>query len=585
MTEIQRTDDDLADPIGMEVFCNRLLSITEDMNNTLVRASFSTNIKERKDCSVALFDAAGRLVAQGTQIPLHLGSLDGAMQAILARFPVAKIADGDVFICNDPYLANGSHLPDINIVTPVFWEGTLRFFAANIAHHSDVGGPVPGSIAGGLGSIFAEGIRIPVSRIARAGEIDEDLLNLICANTRDPEERLLDLRVQMATNRRGAAAVQGLVRQMGLDAVLRSVEDVIRYTRRRLLNRIAELKQGSYTFHSDLDDDGMGGDPVRIQVTLTVRPQGLHFDFAGSGKQARGAMNLPVNALRASVYYAVKALLDPDIAPNAGLFEPITVEAPLGTITNPEHPAAVGARSITAQKVAGAIFGAFRGLLPPEKIMASGNDCCPAIVFSGKWGTRAGEFVYLETLGGGAGARYDSDGMDAIHVHMTNTSNLPVEALENEYPLLMDEYAMIPDSGGAGRTRGGMSIAKQIRALVPGIVFSARSDSHTVGVATGVDGGADGRRARLLRNFGTARQEELFSKTANITLQADESVRIETPGGGGYGAPAARAQKALQRDLLDGKVTLAAAQSAYGASADALVTLAGPLARPAGGNG
>jgi N-methylhydantoinase B len=564
MADSNHPDDVLADPIGMEVFCNRLLSITEDMNNTLVRASFSTNIKERKDCSVALFDAAGRLVAQGTQIPLHLGSLDGAMQAILERHPLDSIADGDIFICNDPYLANGSHLPDINIVTPVFCEGRLCFFAANIAHHADVGGPVPGSIAGGLNSIFAEGIRIPVTRIARAGKIDDDLLNLICANTRDPEERLLDLRVQMATNRRGAAAMQGLIRQMGLDAVLRSVDDVIRYTRRRLLNRIADLKQGSYTFHSDMDDDGLGGDPVRIQVTLTVHPDRLHFDFTGSGRQARGAMNLPVNALRASVYYAVKALLDPDIAPNAGLFEPIDIYAPLGTITNPEHPAAVGARSITAQKVAGAIFGAFRGLLPPEKIMASGNDCCPAIVFSGRWATRPGQFVYLETLGGGAGARHDSDGMDAVHVHMTNTSNLPVEALENEYPLLMDEYAMIPDSGGAGRTRGGLAIAKQIRALVSGIVFSARSDSHTVGVASGVDGGLDGRRARLVRNHGTPRQEELFSKTASMVLEADESVRIETPGGGGYGAPALRTPERLRRDLLDGKVGVAAARDIYG---------------------
>jgi len=554
----------LADPIGMEVFCNRLLSITEDMNNTLVRASFSTNIKERKDCSVALFDAAGRLVAQGTQIPLHLGSLDGAMRAILAAYRPEAIRDGDIFICNDPYLAEGSHLPDINIVTPVFWEGTLRFFAANIAHHSDVGGAVPGSIAGGLKSIFEEGIRIPACRIARAGEVDEDLLRLICSNTRDPEERVLDLRVQMATNRRGAAAVQGLIRQMGLPAVLRSVDDVIAYTRRRLQNRIAELREGSYSFRSDLDDDGMGGDPVPVQVTLTVAGGRLHFDFAGSGKQARGAMNLPINALRACVYYAVKALLDPDLAPNAGLFDPISVEAPLGTITNPEPPAAVGARSITAQKVAGAIFGAFRGLLPPERIMASGNDCCPAIVFSGRWPGRAGHFVYLETLGGGAGARYDSDGMDGVHVHMTNTSNLPVEALENEYPLLMDEYALIPDSGGPGRTRGGLAIAKQIRAAGPGVVFSARSDSHTVGVAAGVAGGGDGRRARLVRNFGTPQEEELFSKTANIALAPGESVRIETPGGGGYGDPAERAPARLERDLLDGKVSAAHARAAYG---------------------
>jgi len=554
----------LADPIGMEVFCNRLLSITEDMNNTLVRASFSTNIKERKDCSVALFDAAGRLVAQGTQIPLHLGSLDGAMRAILEHFPAGSIAEGDVFICNDPYLANGSHLPDINIVTPVFWDGALRFFAANIAHHSDVGGAVPGSIAGGLRSVFEEGIRIPVCRIVRAGEVDEDLLRLICANTRDPEERILDLRVQMATNERGAAAMRGLIRQMGLDEVLQSVEDVIAYTRLRLTQRIAELREGRYAFENYLDDDGMGGEPVAIRVALTVRDGRLDFDFDGSGRQARGAMNLPINALRACVYYAVKALLDPDLAPNAGLFDPISVSAPVGTITNPEHPAAVGARSITAQKVAGAIFGAFRGLLPAERIMASSNDCCPAIVFSGRWPDRAGHFVYLETLGGGAGARHGADGMDGVHVHMTNTSNLPVEALENEYPLLMDEYALIADSGGAGRTRGGLAIAKQIRARAAGIVFSARSDSHTVGVATGVAGGGDGRRARLVRNWGTPEAEELFSKTANITLAAGESVRIETPGGGGYGAPAERPRARVEQDLLDGKISRAQAESAYG---------------------
>lgn len=560
MNDTNRT---LADPIEMEVFTNRLLSITEDMNNTLVRSSFSTNIKERKDCSVALFDAAGRLVAQGTQIPLHLGSLNGAIRAVLAQYPAQAIRDGDVFICNDPYLAEGSHLPDINIVTPVFWDGELRFFTANIAHHSDVGGAVPGSIAGGLKSIFEEGIRIPATRIARGGELQDDLLRLICANTRDPEERMLDLRVQIATNRRGADAVLGLIRQMGLPAVLRSVDDVITYTRRRLLNRIRELKQGSYSFESQLDDDGMGGDPVTLRVTLTVRDGRLHFDFAGSGKQARGAMNLPINALKATVYYAVKAQLDPDLAPNAGLFELIDIEAPPGTITNPDLPAAVGARSITAQKVAGVLFGAFRGLLPRERVMASSNDLCPAIVFSGRLQQRAGQFVYLETLGGGAGARFDRDGMDGIHVHMTNTSNLPVEALENEYPLRVDEYALIPDSGGAGRTRGGLGIAKQIRALVPGIVFSARSDSHTVGVPAGVDGGLDGRQARLVRNPGTPQAQALFSKTANIELAPGESVRIETPGGGGYGPPSERERELLARDIADGSVSAEAARALY----------------------
>jgi N-methylhydantoinase B len=553
----------LADPIEMEVFANRLLSISEDMNNTLVRSSFSTNIKERKDCSVALFDDRARLVVQGTQIPLHLGSLNGAVNAVLAHYPVDRIAPGDVFICNDPYLSNGSHLPDINVVTPVFADGELVFFAANVGHHADVGGTVPGSIAGGSRSIFEEGIRIPVVRIVRNGVLDEEMLRVLCNNTRDPEERSLDLRVQIATNARGAQAVEGLIAQMGIAAVRRSVDDVIGYTRRRLLNRISELKQGVYAFESFLDDDGLGGgEPVPIAVSVEVRGGTLHFDFTGSGKEARGAMNLPVNALHACVYYAVKALLDPDLPANAGLFEPISIYAPLGTITNPAPPAAVGARSITAQKVAGAIFGAFRGVLPDERIMASSNDCCPAIVFSGPLRSRPGSFVYLETLGGGSGARYDVDGMDAVHVHMTNTSNLPVEALENEYPLRVDEYALIADSGGAGRTRGGLAIAKQISALGEGIVFSARSDSHVTGVAAGVAGGHDGRRARLVKEAGGA-STELSSKTANIALADGESVRLETSGGGGYGAPLERPRGSIERDLRDGKVSHEAARQAY----------------------
>ena len=554
----------LHDPIAMEVFTNRLLSITEDMNNTLVRSSFSTNIKERRDCSVALFDGGGRLIAQGTQIPLHLGSLSGGVRAVMAAYPVEKMRDGDAFICNDPYLANGTHLPDITIVTPVFYEGRIEFFTANIGHHADVGGSVPGSIAGGSRSIFEEGIRIPVVRIVRAGELDEAVLNLIACNTRDPEERSLDLKVQIATNERGAAAARELARQMGIVAVRQSVEDVIGYTRRRMKNRIAELKAGEYTFTNYLDDDGMGGDPVPITVTVRVAGDTLDVDFEGSGPQARGAMNIPVNALQASVYYSVKALLDPELPPNEGLFDAVKIRAPEGTIVNPRPPAPVGARSITCQKVAGAIFGAFRGVLPPEKAMGSGNDVVPAIVYSGELTRRQGHYVYLETLGGGSGARADMDGMDAVHVHMTNTSNLPAEALENEYPLLVDEYALVEDSGGAGRQRGGLGIARQIRAVVPGTIFSVRSDSHTVGVPSGVFDGRDGRRARLVRNPGRADEEELFSKVARIEMKVGDAMRIETPGAGGYGPPAERTVEALAADLKSGKVSRAAAERDYG---------------------
>lgn len=562
------------DPIGMEIFSNRLLTITEEMGNNLIRSAFSTNIKERRDCSVGLFDGRGRLVAQASHIPLHLGSLKGGVEAVLRRFSVDTMQPGDAFICNDPYLAGGTHLPDVSIVTPVFCDGRVCFFTANIAHHSDFGGSVPGSISGGAKSIFEEGLRLPAMRIVRAGALDEDLLHMVAHNTRQPEERVLDLNVQIATNERGAAAVRQLVRHMGLERVEAMVEDVLAYTARRLRNRVRELKNGSYSFTSHLDEDGSGtGGPVAISVTVSVDGDRLGIDFAGSGAQARGAMNVPLSALQATVYYAIKALLDPQLMPNHGMFEAIDITAPEGTITNPRFPAAVGARSITCQKIAGAIFGAFRGLLPKEKVYASGNDLLPGIVFSGVQKSGRDTFVYLEAVGGGSGAGFNTDGMDAVHVHVTNSSNLPVEALENEYPLRIIAYELVEDSGGAGRQRGGLGIAREVMALQDDTVFTARSDSHLFGAA-GVFGGLDGGKARLIFHSADGASTELASKTANLVLKAGESVRLETPGGAGYGAPRERSIEQLARDLRGGKVSRAQAEVDYGADrmAQALAT-------------
>jgi N-methylhydantoinase B len=371
--------------------------------------------------------------------------------------------------------------------------------------------------------------------------------------------------VQIATNARGAAETQRLIGQMGIGAVRAAIDDLIAYTRRRMQNRIARLRRGEYRFTEYLDDDGMGGAPVPIAACVRVQEGRLAIDFAGSGPQARGAMNVPINALQACVYYSLKALLDPDLPPNAGLFDAVEIHAPAGSIVNPRPPAAVGARSITCQKVCGAIFGAFRELLPASEVMASGNDVVPAIVFSGELRQRSGYYVYLETLGGGAGARHDGDGMHAVHVHMTNTSNLPVEALENEYPLRVDEYALVTDSGGPGRHCGGMGIARQIRTLVANTVFSVRSDSHVTGVPTGVFGGHDGRRARLVRNHATAVAQVLYSTVARIEMAAGDSMRIETPGGAGYGPPAQRSLEALAADLRDGRISRAHAEAVYGA--------------------
>jgi N-methylhydantoinase B len=542
----------LADPILMEVFSNRLLSITEEMGTNLIRASFSTNIKERRDCSVGLFDAGGRLIAQAAHIPLHLGSLLGAVEAVRRDFPLAEMSDGDAFLCNDPYLAAGTHMPDISVVTPVFVDGEPRFFTANIGHHADVGGRVPGSIAADALSVFEEGIRIPATRIRHAGEVDRGLLRLIAENTREPEERTLDLQAQIAANDLGMRRMLELVAQTGLDAVTRAIDDILAYTARRLKNRIAQLKPGAYTFTTYLDDDGGGNEKAPITVTVHVEGDQLHFDFAGSAPQSRGALNVPESGLKATVFYAVKALLDPGLLPNSGLFEAVTISAPAGSLVNPDFPAAVGARSITCQKIAGAIFGAFRGLLPPEDVMASSNDVLPAIVFSGKHRRNERTYVYLETLGGGAGARLGRDGMDGIQVHVTNTSNLPVEALENEYPLLVEEYGLVANSGGAGTSRGGLGITRQIRALEDGTVFGCRSDSHLT-QAEGVSGGMPGKPGRLVRNPGRPDEEVLPSKVSRLVLKSGESMRIETPGGGGAGPPAERAPERVTEDRRSGK--------------------------------
>jgi len=486
------------------------------------------------------------------------------VKAVLDTYSTQEMDAGDAFICNDPYLAGGTHMPDISIVSPVVIDGAVRFFTANIAHHSDVGGAVPGSISGSARTVFEEGVRIPAIRVAERGVISDDVMRLICSNTREPEERALDLQVQIATNARGAVLLEELADRKGLEQVQSAVGDLLAYTGRRLRNRIAQLTDGSYCCTSYLDDDGQGGDPVPITVTAHVNGEALTLDFEGTSSQARGAMNVPESALRATVYYSVKTLLDPNLPPNGGMFEAIEIAAPEGSLVNPRHPAAVGARSITCNKVARAIFGAFAPLLPDKAVMAAGHDSIPAIVFSGERRGGAGPFVYLETVGGGSGARWDSDGMDAVHVHLTNTSNLPAEALEHEYPLLVDEYALVPDSGGAGARRGGVGIARQISAMQDDIIFSIRSDSHVIG-APGVFGGKEGGTADLIRNADGQDRESLTSKVSHIELRAGDSMRLETAGGGGYGTPEARALDALGIDLRDGLVSKERAVQDYGA--------------------
>lgn len=553
------------DPIAVEVFTNRLLAITESMASNIMRASFSPQIKERRDFSVGMFDRGGRLIAQGTHIPVHLGSLMGSVEAVLARWAVPDIQPGDVYVCNDPYAAGGTHLPDISVITPVFLDDVLVAFAANIGHHSDVGGAVPGSTSAAAGSIYEEGLRIPAMRIARNHLVDDELIAMIALNSRLPEERALDLRVQIAVNEKGARATQSLIRRMGGGAAFQAaVDGVLSYTLRRTRHRIAELpdRRGSFTAWLDDDGSGQGG---RVPLTATVfREDGqLVVDLTGSGPQSRGGLNVSESALRATVYYCVKAMLDPDLMANRGMSDAIVIRAPQGSIVNPTSPAACGARTITCQRLAGAIIGAFRDLVPRDRAIASSMDTMPTISFSGVHPENGRIYLCGETLGGGAGASVAADGTDGVHVHITNSRNLPTEILEHEFPLRVEYYGFAVDSGGAGHHRGGLGIMREVRALQDGTIFSARSDSHIQGAA-GAEGGGEGGRGRLLRNAGQATEEILPSKVRRIVLKQGETVRIETPGGGGFGAAGQRPPEALAADLLDGLVSPDVARQQYG---------------------
>ena len=551
------------DPIEMEVFSHRLLSITDEMGHALVRSSFSTNIKERNDCSVGIFDRDGLLLAQAAHIPLHLGSLHGGVEAVLREYGPDGVEEGDAFVCNDPYLAGGTHMPDVTVVTPVFMDDALAFFAVNIGHHSDVGGPVPGSCSSTLTSIFSEGLRIPIVKLVRAGTVDRALLGLIAHNTRDPVERELDLTAQLATNQLGARALRRLVARTGLEATRTSIRDLIGYTARRLAGRIAAMADGRHRGTAWIDHDGVGEEPLEIRVAVEIAGATLRLDFTGTSPQAAGAINVPESALKATCLYVVKSVLDPTLPPNEGMFASVSIHAPEGTVLNPRFPAAVGARSSTCQRVARAILVALAESLPAKDAIAPSADMNSGMIIAGPRGDGEGQFVYVESIGGGAGALMDRDGMHAVQVHITNTSNLPAEALELEYPLLVHEYALVPDSAGAGRTRGGAGIAREIEARSPGITVSADCQGTTT-PAPGLFGGGTGGTARLSLRRSVRPEGESFDRIVNARLAPGDRIRLETPGGGGIGPPRERAAEAVAEDLREDLITEAFAGRHYG---------------------
>lgn len=530
------TDRPTLDPITVEVIGSAFASIAEEMGEALVRASYSTNIKERRDCSTALFDTDGTTLCQAEHIPMHLGSFIGILPHILKRHPVAEMRPGDVFIGNDAYEGGGTHLPDIVLAEPIFVHDRLVAWAINTAHHADFADR-------GHAHIFQEGIRIPPIRLYRAGELQTDVQELILLNCQVPRERLSDLRAQMAANRLGVQRMQALCEKYGVDTVIAAGAALQDYAERRMRAGIAAIPDGVYTFEDVFDCAEFEGElPISVRIEIRGDAMRLQFD---SPPQVRAGINLVYTALLSTVYYAVKTVVDPTIPPNAGLARPITVTAPEGTLLNCVAPAAVNGRVATCQRVVDLIHGALAKALP-DSLIAACNGACASATFVGAMPGTGEPWVYLETIGGGFGARAHSDGLDGVHVHMTNTSNLPVEALEVEYPLTVLRYELIDGSGGQGRQRGGMGLRRVYRAEAE---CRLRVDgSRLKSPPWGLAGGSPGGRGEFRFSEGV----EPFVHGSG-GLRPGEIVEVLTPGAGGYGAPDERDPEARARDSREGR--------------------------------
>jgi N-methylhydantoinase B/oxoprolinase/acetone carboxylase alpha subunit len=521
-----RLDGIEVDAIELELFRHFLVSIAEEMGVVLRRSSYSVNIKERRDYSCAIYDAQGETVAMGDHMPVHLGAMPLSVSAARAAL---ELCPGDVAILNDPF-RGGTHLPDITAVAPVFTKHSQQpaFFLANRAHHSDVGGMSPGSMPLAK-EIYQEGLRIPPVHLVRNGKIDRELLGLVLANVRTPVEREGDLMAQLASLARGAERMGALVAKHGLGKVETNMRALQDYSERMMRAAIRTLADGVYRFEDCLDSDGVTPAPVWIKVAITIRGDAAIVDFSGSDAQVQGPMNANYAVTLAAVMYVFRCLIQEDVPFTAGILRPIRMVAPEGTVVNALAPAAMAAGNVeTSQRVTDVVLGAL-ARAAPELIPAASSGTMNNLSFGGSQSGKP--FAYYETIAGGMGASRRGAGLSATQTHMTNTLNTPAEAFEHQFPVRVEKYRIRRGSGGAGEHRGGDGIVRELRFLAPAevTILSDRRQRGPWGLAEGKPG-KPGRNALIRRG----RKISLPAKM-RMELREGDLLRIETPGGGGWG--------------------------------------------------
>lgn len=529
---------DTPNPIRLEIFKHIFASVAEEMGVVLRRTSYSPNIKERRDFSCALFDAAGQMVAQAAHIPVHLGAMP---LSVLAAIAALDLGPGDVAILNDPY-RGGTHLPDITLVTPIFVDAqTLRVgsfarpfaFAASRAHHADVGGMSPGSMPIAR-ELIQEGIIIPPLKLVEAGRVNQGLLELLLANVRTPEERWGDLQAQLAANAKGVQRVGELVARYGAAEVQLHMQALVDYAERMTRRLLASLPNGVYRFRDWLDDDGVDPQPAEIAVAITIDGDQAIVDFSDTAPQRRGSVNAVYAITLSATLYAFRGLLGDDAPTNSGCLRPIRVIAPEGTLVNARPPAPVAGGNVeTSQRITDVLLGAL-AQAAPDRVPAASQGTMNNLTIGGWDPARGQPFAYYETIAGGMGGRPGKDGADAIHTHMTNTLNTPVEALEYAYPLRVQRYEIRRSSGGAGQWRGGDGVRRDIELLADAQVTLLTE--RRVFAPYGLAGGQPGQPGRNVLIRG-GEEQDLPGKTT-FAAQVGDVISVQTPGGGGWGSAA-----------------------------------------------
>lgn len=536
------------DPVTVEVIGSALSTIVEEMGKAIIRAAFSTNIKERQDCSTVLFDPQGRTIAQAERIPVHLGSLLGIADYVLQHHDISAVRPGDVFIGNDAHTGGGTHLNDIVFMEPVFFENELVAWVANLAHHSDF-------VDRGHAHIFQEGLRIPPIRLYREGVLQKDVMDLVLLNCQVPRERINDFRAQMAANRLGVQRFQALCTKYGKSVVHAASEEILDYSERKTRAGIRAIPDGTYEFETDFDSN-LVDQILHLKVKVKVAGDEIFFDLAGNPPQVRAPINMVYTATLATVYFAVKTLIDQDTPPNSGFYRPIHVDSPEGNIFNAVSPAAVYSRTDVGQRLVDMILAALAPAIPDRVCAACTGG--GLVTTSGMHPRTKRFYVYNDMNGGGMGARAAKDGLDGVQVHTTNTANLPIEALELEHPIRVECYELVRDSGGPGTFRGGMAMRRRTRMLDHVATVSA-GGTNSIIPPFGLFGGLPGEVCRVELSEGA----KPLVKRAGV-LQPGESLAMIGASGGGYGDPKKRDRALVEKDLREDRITVRAAVDIYG---------------------